>query len=132
MPKLNEETPLVIIARTQVKEGKKEEYLKFGKEIDDAVNDTEPGMLFHDLGTDPNDPLALTWTEILKDSASFVFHLNNPNVVEGFKKQEELVEEIRLEIYGNVSDELINKVKELNLPFKYFKSTGVNYVRDFF
>ena len=51
MPKLNEETPLVIIARTQVKEGKKEEYLKFGKEIDDAVNDTEPGMLFHDLGT---------------------------------------------------------------------------------
>ena len=132
MPKLNEETPLVIIARTQVKEGKKEEYLKFGKEIDDVVNDTEPGMLFHDLGTDPNDPLALTWTEILKDSASFVFHLNNPHVVEGFKKQEELVEEIRLEIYGNVSDELINKVKELNLPFKYFKSTGVNYVRDFF
>ena len=132
MPKLNEETPLVIIARTQVKEGKKEEYLKFGKEIDDAVNDTEPGMLFHDLGTDPNDPLALTWTEILKDSAAFVFHLNNPHVVEGFKKQEELVEEIRLEIYGNVSDELINKVKELNLPFKYFKSTGVNYVRNFF
>lgn len=132
MPKLNEETPLVIIARTQVKEGKKEEYLKFGKEIDDVVNDTEPGMLFHDLGTDPNDPLALTWTEILKDSASFVFHLNNPHVVEGFKKQEELVEEIRLEIYGNVSDELINKVKELNLPFKYFKSTGVNYVRNFF
>ena len=132
MPKLNEETPLVIIARTQVKEGKKEEYLKFGKEIDDVVNDTEPGMLFHDLGTDPNDPLALTWTEILKDSASFVFHLNNPHVVEGFKRQEELVEEIRLEIYGNVSDELINKVKELNLPFKYFKSTGVNYVRNFF
>ena len=132
MPKLNEETPLVIIARTQVKEGKKEEYLKFGKEIDDVVNDTEPGMLFHDLGTDPNDPLALTWTEILKDSASFVFHLNNPHVVDGFKKQEELVEEIRLEIYGNVSDELINKVKELNLPFKYFKSTGVNYVRNFF
>ena len=89
MPKLNEETPLVIIARTQVKEGKKEEYLKFGKEIDDAVNDTEPGMLFHDLGTDPNDPLALTWTEILKDSASFVFHLNNPHGVEGCKKQEE-------------------------------------------
>ena len=29
MPKLNEETPLVIIARTQVKEGKKEEYLKW-------------------------------------------------------------------------------------------------------
>ena len=112
MPKLNEETPLVIIARTQVKEGKKEEYLKFGKEIDDAVNDTEPGMLFHDLGTDPNDPLALTWTEILKDSASFVFHLNNPHVVEGFKKQEELVEEIRLEIYGNVSDELISLIKD--------------------
>ena len=132
MPNLNEETPLVIIARTQIKERKKEEYLKFGKEIDDAVNDTEPGMLFHDLNTDPNDPLALTWTEILKDSASFVFHLNNPHVIEGFKKQEELVEEIRLEIYGKVSDELINKVKELNLPFKYFKSTGVNYVRDFF
>ena len=89
--KLNEETPFVIIARVQVKDGKQEEYMKLGKEIDDIVNETEPGMLFHDLNTDPDDPLALTWTEILKDSASFVFHLNNPHVVEGLKKQEELV-----------------------------------------
>tara|TARA_B100000700_G_C14429503_1_gene571945 strand:+ start:298 stop:423 length:126 start_codon:yes stop_codon:yes gene_type:complete len=37
-----------------------------------------------------------------------------------------------IEIYGNVSKEVIEKVEELEVPCNYFKTTGVNYVRDFY
>ena len=47
--KLSEETPFLIIARVKVKYGKQKEYIKLVKEIDDLINETEPGMLYHDL-----------------------------------------------------------------------------------
>ena len=129
--KLNEETPFVIIARVQVKDGKQEEYMKLGKKIDDIVNETEPGMLFHDLNCDLDNSCSFTWTEILKNSSSFVSHLNSLDVKETIKKQIELIDTWSIEIYGKVSEEVLGKVKELDVLFKYFKTTGVNYVRDF-
>ena len=130
--KLSEETPFLIIARVKVKDGKQKEYIELGKEIDDIVNETDPGMLFHDLNCDSKDSCSFTWTEILKDSSSFVFHLNSPFVKETIKKQVNLIDEWSIEIYGNVSKEVIEKVEELEVPFNYFKTTGVNYVRDFY
>ena len=130
--KLSEETPFLIIARVKVKDGKQKEYIELGKEIDDIVNETEPGMLFHDLNCASKDSCSFTWTEILKDSSSFVFHLNSPFVKETIKKQVNLIDEWSIEIYGNVSKEVIEKVEELEVPFNYFKTTGVNYVRDFY
>ena len=130
--KLSEETPFLIIARVKVKDGKQKEYIELGKEIDDIVNETEPGMLFHDLNCDSKDSCSFTWTEILKDSSSFVFHLNSPFVKETIIKQVNLIDEWSIEIYGNVSKEVIEKVEELEVPFNYFKTTGVNYVRDFY
>ena len=130
--KLSEETPFLIIARVKVKDGKQKEYIELGKEIDDIVNETEPGMLFHDLNCDSKDSCSFTWTEILKDSSSFVFHLNSPFVKETIKKQVNLIDEWSIEIYGNVSKEVIEKVEELEVPYNYFKTTGVNYVRDFY
>ena len=130
--KLSEETPFLIIARVKVKDGKQKEYIELGKEIDDIVNETEPGMLFHDLNCDSKDSCSFTWTEILKDSSSFVFHLDSPFVKETIKKQVNLIDEWSIEIYGNVSKEVIEKVEELEVPFNYFKTTGVKYVRDFY
>ncbi len=130
--KLSQETPFLIIARVKVKDGKQKEYIELGKEIDDIVNETEPGMLFHDLNCDSKDSCSFTWTEILKDSPSFVFHLNSPLVKETIKKLVNLIDEWSIEIYGNVSKEVIEKVEELEVPFNYFKNTGVNYVRDFY
>ncbi|MAV14738.1 MAG: antibiotic biosynthesis monooxygenase [Chloroflexi bacterium] len=130
--KLSQETPFLIIARVKVKDGKQKEYIELGKEIDDIVNETEPGMLFHDLNCDSKDSCSFTWTEILKDSSSFVFHLNSPFVKETIKKQVNLIDEWSIEIYGNVSKEVIEKVEELEVTFNYFKTTGVNYVRDFY
>ena len=130
--KLSQETPFLIIARVKVKDGKQKEYIELGKEIDDIVNETEPGMLFHDLNCDSKASCSFTWTEILKDSSSFVFHLDSPFVKETIKKQVNLIDEWSIEIYGNVSKEVIEKVEELEVPFNYFKTTGVNYVRDFY
>lgn len=56
------ETPFVLIARVKVKTGKVEEYFKIAKEADDAVEKTEPGMLFHNFDADPTDELKFTWT----------------------------------------------------------------------
>lgn len=130
--KLSQETPFLIIARVKVKDEKQKEYIELGKEIDDIVNETEPGMLFHDLNCDSNDSCLFTWTEILKNSTSFVFHLSSPFVKETIKKQVDLIDEWSIEIYGNVSSEVIGMVEELEVPYKYFKTTGVNYVRDFY
>ena len=41
-----------------------DEYLKIASEVDNAVEHTEPGMLFHNFDADPTDPLSFTWTEI--------------------------------------------------------------------
>ena len=118
------ESPFILIARIQVKEGKVEEYLKIANEVDNAVEDTEPGMLFHNLDADPNDPLTFTWTEVYKDSASFVAHVQNPPVQEYVDRHVELGDEFSFEIYGNVSEEVISNINEFGLPLKHFKTTA--------
>ena len=47
------ETPFVLIARVMVKSGKVEEYMKIASTVDEAVEKTEPGMLFHHFDSDP-------------------------------------------------------------------------------
>ena len=39
--------PFILIARIHVKEGMVEEYLDIANEVDNAVELSEPGMLFH-------------------------------------------------------------------------------------
>ncbi len=46
-------TPFVLIARVIVKSGKVEEYMKIASTVDEAVEKTEPGMLFHHFDSDP-------------------------------------------------------------------------------
>ena len=41
-----------------------DENLKIANEVDNAVEHTEPGMLFQNFNADPTDPLSFTWTEI--------------------------------------------------------------------
>ena len=51
------ETPFVLIARVMVKSGKVEEYMKIASTVDEAVEKTEPGMLFHHFDSDPANEL---------------------------------------------------------------------------
>ena len=124
------ENPFILIARVHVKEGMVEEYLKIAREVDNSVEDTEPGMLFHNFDADPNDPLKFTWTEVYKDSASFVAHVQNPPVQEYVDNHAELGDGFSIEIYGIVSEDVIDNINELGLPLKHFKTTAVGYIRE--
>jgi quinol monooxygenase YgiN len=121
--------PFILIARIRVKEGKVEEYLKIAKEADDAVNASEPDMLIHTFDQDPTDPLEFTWSEVYRTSEAMVHHINNPPVVSYVEKHQEIADKFEIEVYGNISDETIKAIEDLNVPFKHFKTTKVGYIR---
>jgi quinol monooxygenase YgiN len=122
--------PFILIARIHVKEGMVEQYLDIAYEVDNAVELSEPGMLFHNFDADPDDPLAFTWTEVYSNSEAFIKHDANPPVQEYVAKHAELADGFTIEIYGNVSKNVIETINRLGIPLKHFKTTRVGYVRE--
>ena len=122
-------TPFVLLARITVKEGIVNEYLSIAAEADKAVEKTEEGMLFHNFDADPDDPNKFVWTEVYRKSEDFVFHADNPPVQDYVAKHSELATHFSIEIYGNVSQEVIDKINSLEIPLKHFATTSVGYVR---
>ena len=121
--------PFILIARIQVKEGMVDKYLEIANSVDNAVEASEPGMLFHNFDSDPEDPLAFTWTEVYSNSKAFIKHDANPPVQEYVTKHAELADGFTIEVYGNVSREVIDTINRLGIPLKHFKTTKVGYVR---
>ena len=124
------QNPFILIARIQVKADMVEDYLEIADEVDKAVELSEPGMLFHNFDADPDDPLAFTWTEVYSNSNAFIKHDANPPVQEYVAKHAELADGFTIEIYGNVSKDVIETINRLGIPLKHFKTTRVGYVRD--
>ena len=122
-------TPFVLLARITVKEGMVNEYLSIAAEADKAVEKTEEGMLLHNFDTDPDDPHKFVWTEVYRKSEDFLFHADNPPVQDYVAKHNELATHFSIEIYGNVSQEVIDKINSLEIPLKHFATTSVGYVR---
>ena len=122
--------PFLLIARIGVKENMIEEYLAIAEEVDNAVQESEPGMLFHNFDKDPDDPLGFVWSEVYTDSEALIAHINNPPVQAYVEKHDELADTFEIEVYGNLSEDAIAVVKALEVPFKHFKSTDVGYVRE--
>jgi quinol monooxygenase YgiN len=122
-------TPFVLLARITVKEGMVNEYLSIAAEADQAVEKTEEGRLFHNCDADPDDPHKVVWTEVYRKSEDFVFHADNPPVQDYVAKHSELATHFSIEIYGNVSQEVIDKINSLEIPLKHFATTSVGYVR---
>ena len=122
-------TPFVLLARITVKEGMVNEYLSIAAEADKAVEKTEEGMLFHNFDADPDDPNKFVWTEVYRKSEDFLFHADNPPVQDYVAKHSELATHFSIEIYGNVSQEVIDKINSLEIPLKHFATTSVWYVR---
>ena len=122
-------TPFVLLARITVKEGMVNEYLSIAAEADKAVEKTEEGMLFHNFDADPDDPSKFVWTEVYRKSEDFLFHADNPPVQDYVAKHSELATHFSIEIYGNVSQEVIDKINSLEIPLKHFATTSVGYVR---
>tara|TARA_Y100001936_G_scaffold9826_1_gene8781 strand:- start:498 stop:890 length:393 start_codon:yes stop_codon:yes gene_type:complete len=122
--------PFLLIARIGVKENMVEEYLAIAEEVDNAVKESEPGMLFHNFDKDPDDPLGFVWSEVYTNSDALIAHINNPPVQAYVEKHDELADTFEIEVYGNLSEDAISAVKALEVPFKHFKSTDVGYVRE--
>ena len=122
-------TPFVLPARITVKEGMVNDYLSIAAEADKAVEKTEEGMLFHNFDADPDDPNKNVWTEVYRKSEDFLFHADNPPVQDYVAKHSELATHFSIEIYGNVSQEVIDKINSLEIPLKHFSTTSAGYVR---
>ena len=122
-------TPFVLLARITIKEGMINEYLSIAAEADKAIEKTEEGMLFHNFDADPDDPNKFVWTEVYRKSEDFLFHADNPPVQDYVAKHSELATHFSIEIYGNVSQEVIDKINSLEIPLKHFATTSVGYVR---
>ena len=123
------ENPFVLLARITVKEGMVDAYLEIAEEVDKAVEQTEDGMLFHSFDRDPNDQHKFVWTEVYRKSDDFLFHADNPPVLEYVEKHAELATHFSIEIYGNVSNEVIETINSREIPLKHFASTSVGYIR---
>ena len=76
------ETPFVLIARIMVKSGKVEEYMKIASTVDEAVEKTEPGMLFHNFDSDPANELKFVRTEIYKNDYIQYRYIYNINYIQ--------------------------------------------------
>ena len=122
--------PFILIARIRVKKGKVKEYLKIAKEADDAVNESEPDMLIHTFDQDLTDPLEFTWSEVYRNSEAMVHHLNNPPVQAYVEKHQEITDRFEIEVYGKITEETNNAIKDTNVPFRHFKTTEVGYIRE--
>ena len=123
------ENPFVLLARITVKEGMVDAYLEIAEEVDRAVENTEEGMLLHTFDRDPNDQHEFVWTEVYHKSDDFLFHADNPPVLEYVEKHAELATHFSIEIYGNVSNEVIEAINSREIPLKHFASTSVGYIR---
>ena len=123
------ENPFVLLARITVKEGMVDAYLEIAEEVDKAVEKTEEGMLFHSFDRDPDDQHKFVWTEVYRNSDDFLFHADNPPVQEYVEKHVELATHFSIEIYGNVSNEVIEAINSREIPLKHFASTSVGYIR---
>ncbi|MDB9851116.1 antibiotic biosynthesis monooxygenase [Amylibacter sp.] len=123
------ENPFVILARITVKEGMVDDYLAIAKEADKAVEKTEEGILFHNFDADPDDPNKFVWTEVYRKNEDFIFHADNPPVGDYVAKHGELATHFSIEIYGNVSQAVIDKINSLEIALKHFSTTSVGFVR---
>tara|TARA_Y100001968_G_scaffold274463_1_gene267690 strand:- start:950 stop:1336 length:387 start_codon:yes stop_codon:yes gene_type:complete len=116
------ETPFILLARIQVKQGKVEEYLELAAKTDAAVEASEPGMLHHTFDQDPENPLGFVWSEVYKNDDAFLAHLANPPVGEYLQCHAELGDKLTVEVYGTLGDKCKAAMERTGLPLKIFES----------
>ena len=97
--------------------------------VDAAVEASETGMLLHNFDQDPSDPHKLVWTEVYGQSEDFLFHADNPPVLDYVEKHAALADDFTIEIYGTVSQAVIDKINALEVPLQYFQTSPVGYFR---
>ena len=121
--------PFILLACITVSPGKLDAYLDLAAGVDAEVETSEPGMLFHNFDQDSTDAHKLVWSEVYRRSDDFLFHADNPPVVDYVGKHADLAESFTIEIYGTVSQAVIDKINDLGVTLQYFPTTRVGFVR---
>ena len=132
--------PFLLIARIGLKEDVAEggflvqEYLGIAQEVDDAVYESEPGMLLHNFDIHPDGANSgkFVWSEVYLNSEALIAHINNPPVQAYVEKHAELADTFEIEVYGDLSDDAIEAVEGLGVPFKHFRTSAVGFIREDF
>ena len=122
MTSFGKDTPFIILARIHVKAGCVNQYLTAAKDVDEAVQASEPGMLHHTFDQDPDDPQSFVWSEVYKNDEAFAAHLFNQPVQAYLQKHSELGDDFKVEVYGTVGPDCLQLMKSTGLPFKIFES----------
>tara|TARA_Y100000022_G_scaffold626_1_gene505 strand:- start:1842 stop:2276 length:435 start_codon:yes stop_codon:yes gene_type:complete len=132
--------PFLLIARIGLKEDVAEggflvdEYLEIAQEVDEAVYESEPGMLLHNFDMHPDGANSgkFVWSEVYLNSEALIAHINNPPVQAYVEKHAELADTFEIEVYGNLSGDAIDAVEGLGVPFKHFRTSAVGFIREDF
>ena len=123
------EKPFVLIARLHARPSEVDAVLRLSEAADEAVKASEPGMLLHTFDQDPSDPLGFVWTEVYANSAALAFHLENPPLQKYLADVNPLLDSFTVELYGEVSAEVVNILRFIGTPTTHFDSK-FGYVRD--
>ena len=99
-----------MLARITVKEGMVKEYLEIAEAADRAVEKTEEGMLFHNFDRDPDDQ-HICLDEVYRKTC-FLFHRTTLLFKSTWKSIRSSTH-FSIEIYGKVSNEVIQKINSL-------------------
>ena len=85
----------------------------------------EEVMLFHNFDHDPDYQQKFVLTAVYRKSHDFLIPWDNSLVQEDVEKHTNLAMHFSIEIYGNVSDEVIEKTNSLEFPLKRFATSSV-------
>ena len=94
-----------IRAEVTIEEGKKEEYMKLIKDIIRTVEANEPGTINYQFYLDKSETECIIW-ETYTNSEALLAHINGVASQTILPKIHGVSKIIRLEVYGNPSDEL--------------------------
>ena len=115
-------SPIVLLCHLTIHSKVLDEYKKFAKDVDDVVNETEPGMLYHSMDQDPSAVNKFTWTEVYANSEAIIAHFDNGEVKKAMSP--ELNEKfydggMDIHIYGTVTDEIKKEIEKRNIKIIY-------------
>ena len=81
--------------------------------------------MFHNFDHDPDYQQKFVLKAVYRTSHDFLIPWDNSLVQEDVEKQMKLAMHFSIEIYGNVSDEVIQKTNSLEFPLKHFATSSV-------
>ena len=108
-----------------MKEGMVDEYSEIAEAVDKSADETEEVMLFHNFDDDPYYQRKFVSTAVYRESDDFLFRGDNSLVQEDVEKHRKLAMHFSIEIYGSLSDEVIQKTNSLEFPLKRFATSSV-------